>query len=114
MEVTTISQADNPHSCHSNADYIVPSPIERLSKKERISGDRKRVGYTNFQVLTAIKTHPGCNLYELLDICQTDYSRWMWTIGKVQRSVNTLEQAGQIKSDTFISGGRACRQLYAK
>jgi len=62
---------------------------------------------TDYQVLTLVREHPGANLYQLLKAAKKDMSKWGWSIGKIQRSVQRLASAKKVETDMAFQGGRA-------
>lgn len=57
------------------------------------------MNFTDYQVLTVIRANPGSSMRELLRILKREMRQWPWSIGKVQRSVQRLEESGRIRVD---------------
>jgi hypothetical protein len=67
---------------------------------------------TDMQVLTLVRAHPGLNLYQLEKKAKEEMSRWDWSIGKVQKSVERLKKEHKVQTRLIINGGRSCQQVY--
>jgi DNA-binding PadR family transcriptional regulator len=63
---------------------------------------------SDLQVLTLVKARPGMNLYEIKKAAAESMQKWKWSIGKIQKSVQRLEESGKVETERVISGGRAC------
>lgn len=72
------------------------------------------MNFTDTQVLTLIRTHPGSSLYGLLQNARLEMKLWPWTIGKIQKAVERLEKDAKITKTSTMKGGRACVELYLK
>jgi len=74
-----------------------------------------KTGFIDMQILTLIKKYPGESVYGIYKRAQEEmpkfYSPRRGDYDKVRNAVNRLEDAGKIKSDITISGGKACRVL---
>jgi len=77
-----------------------------------VRSSNTRANYAKYQVLTAIRTHPGCHLRDLGRICQRDF-KGIWSLGKVQWIVDDLEGRNKIRSEICIDRGHTCRKLFA-
>ena len=55
------------------------------------------MNFTDIQVLTLIRNHPGESLRGIVRAAKKEMPRWCWTVGKVQKAVQRLEKAKKIK-----------------
>ncbi len=67
--------------------------------------------YAQYQVLTAIRGHPGCHIRDLCRICIKEFYG-NWSNGKVVKIVYALEHNNKIRSEIAVEGGHTCRKLY--
>lgn len=71
------------------------------------------MNFTDIQVLTLVRAHPGLNLYQLQKQAEKDMWRWTWTIGKVQKAVERLKKEKKVETRLVINGGRSCQEVYS-
>ncbi len=75
------------------------------------------MNFTDMQILTLIRAHPGLNLYQLTKKANEElYKRnnEPWTIGGIQKSVQRLRKAKKIETRLKVNGGKSCLELYCK
>ncbi len=78
--------------------------MNKVSKKGRSD-------YARFQVKICIKNHPGIYLRQLVRTLGREH-KGIWSLGKVQKIVNDLEERKVIRSEVGWEGGQLCRRLY--
>jgi len=72
--------------------------------------------FTDLQILTLVRAHPGLNLYQLTKKAQEEMSiggKCNWTIGKVQKSVERLKGDKKVQTRYVVERQRTCQQVYA-
>lgn len=72
------------------------------------------MNFTDMQVLTLVRNHPGLNLYQLTKKANEEMGRWNWSIGKVWRAVNRLKKAGKVETRIKQIGGKSCLEVHCK
>ena len=55
------------------------------------------LNFTDIQVLTLVRDHPGESLRGLVRIAKKEMPKWPWTVGKIQKSVQRLEKSKKVK-----------------
>ncbi len=68
--------------------------------------------FTDYQVETLVKLHPGKSMYDLLKIAQSEMSKFAWNHDKIRHSINRLEKRGKVRSKYEINGGRSRRIIF--
>ena len=66
----------------------------------------KDARFTDYQVLTLIKSYPKSSMSDLLRHAETEMPGFIWTIGKVQKALDRLHSRGKID---FEDGERMVR-----
>lgn len=69
--------------------------------------------FTDIQVLTLVRAHPGLNLYQLQQQAEKEMGRWPWTIGKIQKAVERLKAERKVETRSIVKGGRSCQEVFA-
>jgi hypothetical protein len=77
-------------------------------------GKGKRGAFTDYQVQTLVRDHPGANLYQLLGHARRDMPRFDWSVGKIQKAIERLKREKILRGRIKLNGARACQQLYLR
>jgi len=75
------------------------------------------VNFTDVQILTLIRAHPGLNVYQLAKKAQDEMSmggQCNWTTGKVQKAVERLKMEKKVETRYVVKRCRTCQEVYAK
>jgi hypothetical protein len=75
------------------------------------------MNFTDLQVLTLVRAHPGLNLYQLTETAKKEMNlmgECNWTTGKIQKAVERLKKEEKVETRLVINGGRSCQEVYCK
>jgi hypothetical protein len=93
-------------------DLYVPAPKRRKRRNHATN-------YTDYQILTLIKSNPGISVYELYQLAVKiklkgfNNERSHILYHKVLNSVNRLEgEKERIRSEKVFDGVKVCKRLY--
>jgi hypothetical protein len=70
--------------------------------------------FTDYQVLSLIRDHPGCTIYSLLKYARSEMPKWNWSRGKVHKAVQRLKRDKKIDTRLRVNGSRSCQELYCR